>query len=167
MKMYIKTMHLCSATARKILDLREFAATIERCVLKVLPKALVEVRKTFFVVMTEDPQYHGTARKIGKLMGQTRLGVFTRHHFYKNSIDGSPARSGKIFIEVKKPKGRITIDEAQEQAEIDSVLAEMSEDRPVHEQRPFADIPDEQLEREAPPCCECLPIVTQEPCQCA
>ena len=165
--MYVKTMHLCDASLRPCVNLVSYAWEIERCVLKVLPKALVEVGRTSFLVMTDYPQTHGEARKIGFLMGKTRLGKLTRHHYYRNRSDDSPARSGKIFIEVRNPKGLAIIDEAQEQAEIEAALAEMDENRTVHEPIPFADIPIEQLERDAPPACECVPEITQEPCQCA
>ena len=151
--MYIKTMHLCNAQLRAIVNLLDYEWEITKCILKILPDALVEVKKSFFAVMTAEPQTDGEARRIGKLMGQTTLGVYTREHFYKSGYDDSLSRSGKIFIEARNPKGKIRIDEAQ--IEINAALAEMSEDRPVQEQRVFADISIEQLEREAPPLCEC------------
>ena len=158
-------MHLCDARLRAVVNLLNYEAEITKCILKVLPDALVEVRKSFFVVMTDKPQSNGDARKIGKLMGQTDLGDYTREHFYTSGYDNTKARSGKIFIEARTPKGKITVDEAQEEREIEAALSEMSEDRPVHEQRTFTDIPDEQLEREAPPpSCECW---DGEPCHCA
>ena len=149
-------MHLCNAKLRKIVNLLDYETEITKCVLKVLPDALVEVRSSFFVVMTEFEQTNGEARKIGKLMGQTLLGTYyTKEHFYRNSSDNTPARSGKIFIEVRNPKTKITIDDETAEREIETALAEMSEDKPVHEQCNYSDIPIAQLEHEAPPPCQC------------
>ena len=123
------------------------------------------VHQKHFTIISEEPQTYSEAVAIGKQIGQTRLGVFTKTHIYKRGPDKKVGVSNKIFIELRKPKGNITVDDNGETKELLDVLADMSEERPVHEPRTFADIPDEQLEHEAPPpSCECW---DGEPCHCA
>ena len=162
---YFKQMHLCSTTARKIVDLRDYRYAIEKAVFRVMPNARLDVHQQHFTIISVKPQTYSDAVAIGKLIGQTRLGVFTKTHIYTRHSNGKVGVSNKIFIEMRKPKGKITVDNDGETKELLDTLADMSEDSPVHEQRTFADIPDEQLEREAPPpSCKCW---GGKPCHCA
>lgn len=152
--MYIKQMHLCDTTARNQVDLRDYAAIIEKCVRKAMIGVAVEVNERFFTIISDSPQTYSEAVKIGRHMGQTDLGKYTRKHLYKYGADKSLGVSNKIFIEVKKPKGRIIIDDGEKEREIMQVLAKMSEDKPIQEQQPFAVMPIGELEAQAP-CCMC------------
>ena len=165
--MYLKQMQLCDTAHRASTDLRNYALDIEKCIYKVMSDVAVEVSEKYFTIMSDYEQTTPEAVSIGVLMGKTDLGKLCKTHYYKNGIDGSLRVSNKIFIEVRKPKGKIIIDDGTKEREIEAVLAEMSEERPVHEQRNFSDIPIEELELEAPPSsCECWDC-DQEPCQCA
>jgi hypothetical protein len=167
--MYLKQMQLCDTAHRASTDLRNYALDIEKCIYKVMPDVAVEVSEKYFTIMSDYEQTTPDAVSIGVLMGKTDLGKLCKTHYYKKGSDGSLGISNKIFIEVRKPKGKIIIDDGTKEREIEAVLNEMSEDsdQPVNEQQLFADIPIEELEREtSPSSCECWDC-EQEPCQCA
>ena len=108
--MFIKQMQLCDTEARSRVDLRDFKEINEKCVRQSMLVYDVEVHEKYFNIISRQPQTKKEAVKIGIRMGQTRLGTFAKTHIYTKSRDGSVGISNKIFIEVKKPKGKITID---------------------------------------------------------